>query len=102
MQTDKNTGIRMDTRIKQAHAGQKQELAGAAKGKPGAGTDMAVLSDIAEGLPDARRQLEDIPDIRTAKVAVLKRQVQSGTYRIRAEETAARLIRESLINDGFE
>ncbi len=102
MEIDKNPGIQIDAYVNQVHDKQKTGPGRAKPGKTAAGTDTVVISDAAKRLQEAHRQLENIPDIRQDKVAELKRQVESGTYQIRAEKTAARLIKESLINDGLK
>jgi negative regulator of flagellin synthesis FlgM len=102
MEIDKNPGIQIDAYVNQVHDKQKTGAGSAKPDKAAAGTDTVVISDAAKRLQEARRQLDDIPDIRQEKVAELKRQVESGTYQIRAEETAAKLIKESLINDGLK
>lgn len=102
METDKNPGIRIDTRVNQVHAKQKNGAGSIKPNNPAAGTDTVLISDAAKRLQEARRQLDAVPDIRQDKVAELKRQVESDTYQIRTEETAAKLIKESLINDGLK
>ena len=62
----------------------------------GAGREM---SRKAQELQNARKALKDIPDVREEKVARLKKQIENGTYEIDAEETAEKMIKESLTND---
>jgi negative regulator of flagellin synthesis FlgM len=68
------------------------------KGRPvsRAGSEM---SRQAQELQNARKALEDIPDVREDKVARIKKQIENGTYEIDAEETAEKMIKESLTND---
>ena len=68
------------------------------KGQPvsGAGSEM---SRKAQELLKAQKALKDIPDVREDKVARLKKQIENGTYDIDAEETAEKMIKESLTND---
>ena len=51
---------------------------------------------------NARKALEDIPDVREDKVARIKKQIENGTYEIDAEKTAEKMIKESLTNDLYE
>jgi negative regulator of flagellin synthesis FlgM len=52
-----------------------------------------------KSVQEAHRQLETIPDIREAKVAQLKEQVENGTYEIDAEKVADKMLRDALLND---
>jgi negative regulator of flagellin synthesis FlgM len=47
--------------------------------------DTVELSDMGKSVQEAHRQLETIPDIREAKIAQLKEQVENGYYEIDAE-----------------
>jgi negative regulator of flagellin synthesis FlgM len=48
---------------------------------------------------EARRQLDDIPDVREDKVSQLRSQIQNGTYEINADKIADKMIKEGLLND---
>ena len=62
-------------------------------------TDTVVISDAAKRVQEARRQLDDIPDVREEKVAQLRSQIQNGTYEIDADKIAGKMIKEGLFND---
>jgi negative regulator of flagellin synthesis FlgM len=62
-------------------------------------TDTVVLSDTAKRIQEAKKQLDAIPDIREDKVALLKEQVENGTYEIDAEKIADKMLKDSLLND---
>jgi len=68
------------------------------KGRPVSGAGREI-SRKAQELQNARKALKDIPDVREDKVARLKKQIENGTYEIDAEETAEKMIKESLTND---
>ena len=102
MEIDKNQCIQIDAYVNQVHDKQKTGAGNTKADKTAGGTDTVVISDAAKRVQEARHQLDAIPDIRQEKVAQLKQQVESGTYQIRAEETAAKMIKESLINDGLK
>jgi negative regulator of flagellin synthesis FlgM len=61
--------------------------------------DTVVISDAAKRVHEARRQLDDIPDVREEKVAQLRSQIQNGTYKIDADKIAGKMIKEGLFND---
>jgi negative regulator of flagellin synthesis FlgM len=71
------------------------------KGQANIGEDSVELSQSARDLQKAQKALPDLPDIREDKVAVLKQQIENGTYDIRADKIAANMLKESLVNNIF-
>jgi len=69
---------------------------------PALKADTVVLSDAAKRIQEAQSQIQAIPDVRTDKVADLKARIENGTYEIKSEEIAEKMIRESLIGDLFK
>jgi flagellar biosynthesis anti-sigma factor FlgM len=53
--------------------------------------DTAEVSDKARLLSKARAAMETTPEEESEKVAVVREQVQNGTYKIHTEEIAAKL-----------
>ncbi|MCX8061216.1 MAG: flagellar biosynthesis anti-sigma factor FlgM [Anaerolineales bacterium] len=51
--------------------------------------DQASLSDRARLLSKARLSLQEIPDVRTERVAALREQIQAGTYQVPVEQLAS-------------
>jgi negative regulator of flagellin synthesis FlgM len=64
-------------------------------------SDTVVISDTAKRIQEARSQLETIPDMRSEKIAELKRRIEEGTYEVKPDKIADKMIRESLLNDLF-
>jgi negative regulator of flagellin synthesis FlgM len=64
--------------------------------------DTVVISDAAKRVQEARRQLDDIPDVREDKVSQLRSQIQNGTYEINADKIAGKMIKEGLLNDALK
>jgi len=62
-------------------------------------TDTVEISDTAKRIREAKEQLEAIPDVQAEKVAVLKSQIENGTYDRKAEDIAEKMLKESLFND---
>ncbi|MEN8751897.1 MAG: flagellar biosynthesis anti-sigma factor FlgM [Desulfobacterales bacterium] len=88
------------------YVGQVQQITRAAetegeKGQANIGEDSVELSQSARDLQKAQKALPDLPDIREDKVAVLKQQIENGTYDIRADKIAANMLKESLVNNIF-
>ncbi len=56
------------------------------------GTDKAEVTESARLLAKARAALENSDDVESERVAMLKRQVESGNYQVPVEELAKRLL----------
>ena len=74
-----------------------ETVAGTA-GEPRRSADKVVLSPRAREIHDAKMKLMDIPDIRKDKVSRIRHQIDSGTYLIKGDKIAFRMIKESVLN----
>jgi len=63
-------------------------------------TESVNLSHKAKDLQKAREVMEVTPEIRENKVGQLKREIEAGTYSVKRDEIATKMVRESLI-DAF-
>jgi flagellar biosynthesis anti-sigma factor FlgM len=72
---------------------------GRVTGHPELKADTVFISDTAKRIQEAQAQLQSIPDVRADKVAELKSQIENGTYEIKPDQIAEKMIRESLLND---
>jgi flagellar biosynthesis anti-sigma factor FlgM len=87
--------------IAQTYGTQGVAAGNQAKPKRGAPrADGASVSAEARELLKARRAAQEAPDVRSALVTELRRQVQSGTYRADAHALARRLARELNLEDA--
>ena len=100
MEIEKNQGVQIDAYINQVHDKNKLESSENNSNKVTAKTDTVVISDAAKRIQDVRNQLDAVPDVNEAKVAQLRKEIEEGTYRRSADEIAAKMIKEGLINDG--
>ena len=50
-------------------------------------------------IQEAKKIMRSIPDIREEKVAQIKAQIENGTYQIKEKKLAAKMIKESLLNE---
>lgn len=66
------------------------------QGKP---EDKVELSSRGREIQEAMQILKSVPDVREDKVALLKQQIEAGTYEIEGEKIAEKMIRESLLNE---
>ena len=94
-----NQGISIDAYVNRV---QDKNNVGTPDNKPGKAAvkaDTVVISEAAKRVQEARRQLDDIPDVREDKVLQLRNQIQNGTYEINADKIAGKMIIEGLVND---
>jgi negative regulator of flagellin synthesis FlgM len=75
---------------------------GKVSGQQGLKADTVVISDAAKRIQEAQSQIKAIPDVREEKVAELKARIENGTYEIKPDKIADKMIRESLLNDLFK
>jgi negative regulator of flagellin synthesis FlgM len=102
MEINGNQGIGIDAYVNQV---QDKNKVGSPDNKPektAVKADTVVLSDAAKRVQEARRQLDDIPDVREEKVLQLRSQIQNGTYEINADKIAGKMIKEGLLNDALK
>lgn len=62
------------------------------------GEDKVVLSSKARENQEAKKILDSLPDIREEKVAYLKNEIDNGTYQIKGEEIAVKMLQDSLFS----
>jgi len=101
--TNKNQRISIDAYVKQVQAHPKSKPAEEKDTQPqGLKTDTVVISDAAKRIQEAQKQIQAIPDVRADKVAEIRSQIENGTYEIKADQIASKMIKESLLNDLFK
>jgi negative regulator of flagellin synthesis FlgM len=66
--------------------------------RPVGQADQVVLSARARKMQAAHEAVTRMPDVDLDKVARIKAQVQKGTYSVDGEQTAARMLAESLLD----
>jgi negative regulator of flagellin synthesis FlgM len=102
MEINGNQGIGIDAYVNQV---QDKNDIGTPDNKPEKAAihaDTVVISDAAKRVQEARKQLDDIPDVREDKVSQLRNQIQNGTYEINAEKIAGKMLKEALLNDALK
>ena len=80
---------------------QKPDTTSDKAANQGAKTDKVEISEAAKEIQEVRKQLDNTPDVRSEKVEQLKNQIENGTYEIKSEEIAEKMLKESLFNDLF-
>jgi negative regulator of flagellin synthesis FlgM len=102
MEINGNQGIGIDAYANQVQDKNKVGTPDNQPEKTGVKADTVVISDAAKRVQEARRQLDDIPDVREDKVSQLRSQIQNGTYEINADKIAGKMIKEALLNDALK
>ena len=102
MEIQNNQGIGLDAYVNQVHDKNKVDTPEDKPEKTAVKSDTVVISDAARRIQEARKQLEEIPDVREDKVSQLREQIQNGTYEINAEKIAGKMIKEGLLNDALK
>jgi flagellar biosynthesis anti-sigma factor FlgM len=74
------------------------EQSSAATGE-NAPVDKVVLSPKAREIQEARKLLDEVPDIDAPKVARIRLQYETGVYKIDGGQIAERMMREMSLND---
>jgi negative regulator of flagellin synthesis FlgM len=99
--TPKNDAINIDAYVNNVNEKQDADKTSDKPDKIVTKGDTVAISETAKQIQEAKKQLEDIPDVRADKVAELKAQIENNTYEIKSEEIAEKMLNESLINDLF-
>ena len=102
MEIEKNQGVQIDAYVNQVHDKNKAEPSQEKSEKAAAKTDTVVISDAAKRIQEVRSQLDAVPDVDEEKVAQLKKEIEEGTYQRSADDIAAKMIAEGLINEGIK
>ena len=80
---------------------QKPDTTSVKAANQGVKTDKVEISEAAKEIQEVRKQLDNTSDVQTEKVEQLKNQIENGTYEIKSEEIAEKMLKESLFNDLF-
>lgn len=73
-----------------------------AAGVPARNTDKVVLSPRAREIDDAKNRLLNMPDIRSEKVRDIKHRIDDGTYVVKGDKIAFRMLKESILNQPIK
>ena len=93
--------VRLDAYVKNIGKG-KARINGSPEEAPKEGlTDKVALSPEAKQIQDVKKRLDSLPDVREAKVAEIKGQIEAGTYTIDGEKIAFKMIRESILDGSI-
>ena len=99
--TPNDNTINIDSYVNNIDDKQKAENTSDKAEKNVAKTDTVNISDAAKEIQEVRKELDNIPEVRAEKVEQLKNQIENGTYEIKSEEIAEKMLKDSLLNDLF-
>jgi negative regulator of flagellin synthesis FlgM len=100
--TPKNQADAIESYVNQVQVKPKtEELTENDPPQPAVKSDTVVISETAKRIRAAQSQLDAIPDVRSEKVAEIRRRIEDGTYEIKPDQIAEKMIRESLLNDLY-
>jgi negative regulator of flagellin synthesis FlgM len=97
--TPNDNTINIDAYVNNINDKQKAENTSDKAEKNVAKTDTVNISDAAKEIQEVRKELDNIPEVRAEKVEQLKNQIENGTYEIKSEEIAEKMLKDSLLND---
>ena len=95
--SDKNP-VQINSYVNQVQQNSAKSEATGEKGRAASGEDSVDLSQSAKDLKMAQAALRELPDIRSEIVSRLKQQIDDGTYEMKPEKIAGKMIEESLRN----
>ena len=98
MEISEKNPVQINSYINQVQQKNSSSDTSSGKEKVKAGEDSVDLSQSAKDLKLAQAALRDLPDIRSEKVSQLKQQIEEGTYEIKPEKIAGKMIEETLRN----
>ena len=102
MEIEKNQGVQIDAYVNQVQDKSKPVPSEDKSEKATSKKDTVVISDAAKRIQEVRNQLDEVPDVDEEKVAQLKKEIEDGTYNRSADDIAAKMITEGLINEGVK
>ena len=98
MEISEKNPVQINSYVNQVQQKNTSSDKSSSKEKVKAGEDSVDLSQSAKDLKLAQAALRDLPDIRSEKVSQLKQQIEAGTYEIKPEKIAGKMIEETLRN----
>jgi len=97
--TGKNFYVNLDAYAKNVKDKERIDNQGKNAANQVVKEDKVVLSQEAKRVQEAKKLMESIPDIREEKIAKVRAQIESGTYQVEEKKLAAKMIKESLLNE---
>ena len=96
-----NPLIGLKSNVQQLDGTQQSERTDASGDDRNSGSDRLELSVQGREAMHLNDLIQAVPDIREAKVEQIQRDVQTGTYNVKAEKIADKIIGGDLLNEVF-
>ena len=77
----------------------KDKASEGAAGETGAQDDQITLSGTAKEIGRLQAEVSKLPDVRTDKVDELKNTINAGTYNVKGEAVAGKLLNNAIIDE---
>lgn len=77
---------------------QKERINEKSASKETSNVDRVQISPKAKDVQKIRAEVDSLPDIRTDRVEEAKKAIETGTYNIRGEKVADKIIKEGVID----
>ena len=97
--TDNNPYVNLDAYTKNVKDKERIDNQDTQAPKQVMEEDKVVLSQEAKKIQEAKKLMDSIPDIREEKIAKIKAQIEDGTYQVEEKKLAAKIVKESLLNE---
>ena len=98
--SDKDHIIDMKAYIQKINANEKGEVKARTPGVQSPSEEEKVeLSSKARDIQKVKNILDNLPDVRMEKVDKIKNSLENGTYNIKGDKVAQKMVRESLLDE---
>ena len=97
--TDKNPYINFEASTRNIKEKEKLDASDKQTSKDSIKEDKVFLSPQAKKIQEAKKIMSSIPEIREEKIAQIKAQIENGTYHVEGKKIAAKMLKESLLNE---
>lgn len=95
----KNTSVNLEHYVKNVKDKKKIDTRSGQASDEILKDDKVVLSSKAKEIQEAKKLMNSITDIREEKIAEIRKQIEDGTYEIKEEKIAGKMLMEALLNE---
>jgi negative regulator of flagellin synthesis FlgM len=99
--TENNPSVNLEPYLKNIKGRKTADAPSKGRPKEVSREDEVVLSPQARKIQEAKKLLSSVSEVREERVAQLREEIQNGTYEVDQKGLAAKIIRESLLNELF-
>ena len=97
---EKNPVVNLEAYIQKVDSGNKKSDQGEnSLNDVSMGEEKVELSSRAKDIQRIKNAVANVPEVRAEKVSRLKRSIEEGTYNVKGEEVARKIVKESLLDE---